>query len=63
MQGKNARQQVQQVCDQLQTCKSELNQAISSVEKPQNRQKIQDTLSAVEKAHQAATTTLSNYQE
>jgi hypothetical protein len=63
MQEKNARQQVQQVCTQLETCKSELNQAISSVEKPQNRQKIQNTLSAVEKACEAATTTLSNYQE
>lgn len=37
MQGKNARQNVQQVCDTLQTCKSQLNQAISTVEKPQNK--------------------------
>lgn len=63
MQGKNARQNVQQVCDQLETCKSQLNQAISTVEKPQNRQKIQQTLNAVENACQQAQDTLSNYQE
>jgi predicted DNA-binding protein YlxM (UPF0122 family) len=63
MQGKNARQNVQDVCTQLQTCVSDLNQALNTVEKQENRQKIQTTLDAVNKAMQTATTTLSTYQE
>lgn len=63
MQGKNARQQVQDVYSQLQTAANNLNQAITSVEKPQNKQQIQDTLNAVNSAMQTANTTLTYYQE
>ena len=63
MENKNARQQVQDVCNQLESAKNSLNQAISSAEKPENKQKIQSTLSAVDSALQTANTTLSNYQE
>lgn len=63
MQSKNAKQHVQDVCGQLQTAKSCLNQALGTVEKQENRQKIQDTLNAVDSALQTANTTLSNYQE
>lgn len=62
-QGKNARQRVQGVAGQLQSSVDELNQAMSSVEKPQNRQKIQDTLNSVNSALKSANSTLSNYQE
>jgi polyhydroxyalkanoate synthesis regulator phasin len=60
---KNAKQHVQDVCNQLQTAQNCLNQALTSVEKPENRQKIQDTLNAVNSAMQTANNTLNNYQE
>jgi hypothetical protein len=60
---KNAKQHVQDVCTQLQTAQNCLNQALTTVEKPENRQKIQDTLNAVNSAMQTANNTLSNYQE
>lgn len=63
MQGKNARQRVQGVTGQLQSSVNELNQAMSSVEKPENRQKIQNTLNSVNSALKSANDTLSNYQE
>ncbi|WP_432403236.1 hypothetical protein [Wukongibacter sp. M2B1] len=60
---KNARQNVQDVCNQLNTCKNNLTQAISTVEKQENRQKIQSTLDAVNSALQTANNTLSTYKE
>jgi hypothetical protein len=63
MQTKNAKQHVQDVTNHLQTAKDCLNTALSSVEKPENKQKIQNTLNSVEGALQNATTTLSNYKE
>lgn len=63
MQNKNAKQHVQDVCSQLESAKNCLNQALNSVEKPENRQKIQSTLNAVDNALQTANTTLSSYQE
>jgi uncharacterized protein VirK/YbjX len=63
MQNKNAKQHVQDVTNHLQTAKDCLNQAISSAEKPENKEKIQNTLNAVDSALQTANTTLSNYQE
>lgn len=60
---KNAKQHVQDVCNNLQTAQNCLNQAISTVEKPENRQKIQDTLNAVNSALQTANTTLNTYKE
>ena len=63
MEQKNARQHVQDVCNQLQTAKGCLNKALTSVEKDENRQKIQNTLNAVDTALQTANTTLSNYKE
>jgi hypothetical protein len=63
MQSKNARQHVEDVRSQLQSAQGCLNQALSSVEKTENRQKIQDTLNAVNTALQSADTTLSSYRE
>jgi len=50
MPGKNAKQQVQKVFSQLSDAKISLNQALSTVEKPENKQQIQNTLNAVENA-------------
>ena len=63
MQNKNARQQVKDVSCKLQDSVNALNSAINSVEKPENRQKIESTLSAVNSALESANCTLSNYQE
>lgn len=62
-QGKNARQQVQDVQGQLKNAQDNLNQAFSTVEKPQNKQKIQDTINAVTNALNTANDTLANYVE
>jgi len=63
MQNKNAKQHVQDVTNHLQDAKNCLNNALTSVEKPENKQQIQNTLNAVDGALQNATTTLSNYKE
>jgi hypothetical protein len=60
---KNAKQHVQDVTNHLQSAQNCLNQALTTVEKPENRQKIQDTLNSVNSAMQAANNTLNNYQE
>lgn len=62
-QGKNAKQHVQDVQSKLQDATNCLNQALQSVEKPQNREKIQGTLNAVESAMQSVDNTLSSYQD
>ncbi|TGE36096.1 hypothetical protein E4K67_21420 [Desulfosporosinus fructosivorans] len=58
---KNAKQHVQDVTNHLQDAKNCLNNALTSVEKPENKQQIQNTLNAVDGAIQTANTTLSNY--
>ncbi|WP_425449044.1 hypothetical protein [Dethiothermospora halolimnae] len=63
MQNKNARQQVQDVYSQLKTCRDNLNQAIQSVEKQENKVQIQSTLGAIDNALSTANRTLSNYKE
>jgi len=62
-QGKNAKQHVQDVQSNLLDSTNYLNQALNSVEKPENRQKIQNTLNSVESALHSLNNTLSNYQE
>ncbi|KUO76967.1 MAG: hypothetical protein APF77_19120 [Clostridia bacterium BRH_c25] len=63
MPGKNAKQQVQKVFSQLSDAKISLNQALSTVEKPENKQQIQNTLNAVENAINTTSTALSNYKD
>ena len=63
MEKKNAKQHVQDVTNHLQNAKNCLNNALTSVEKPENKQQIQNTLNAVDGALQNASTTLSNYKE
>ncbi|MBU3158798.1 hypothetical protein KPL37_03285 [Clostridium frigoris] len=60
---KNAKQHVQDVCQQLQTSATCLTDAVNTVEKAENKQQIQNTLNQVQSALQAANTTLSNYKE
>lgn len=59
-QGKNARQHVEDVKSQLECAKNCLNEAMNSVEKPENRERIQGTLNEVNNALKAATNTLVN---
>jgi len=61
MQTKNAKQHVQDVTNHLQNAQNCLNTALGSVEKPENKQEIQNTLDAVNGALQTANTTLTNY--
>jgi predicted nucleotide-binding protein (sugar kinase/HSP70/actin superfamily) len=63
MPGKNAKQQVQDVFSQLSNAKTSLNQALNSVEKPENKQQIQNTLNALENAINTTSTALSNYKD
>lgn len=60
---KNAKQHVMDVKTKLEDAKNCLNQALGSVEKAENRTKIQDTLNAVDSALQQANNTFNNYQE
>jgi hypothetical protein len=59
----NAKQNVQDAYDKLVTCMDYLNQAVNSVEKPENKQRITNTLNAVDNAIEAANHALANYQE
>lgn len=63
MQNENAKQHVQDVREKLQCSTDCLNKALGTVEKPENRQKIQETLNAVNSAMQSVNNTLNNYQE
>jgi molecular chaperone GrpE (heat shock protein) len=63
MPNNNAKQNVQDVYDKLVTCMDSLNLALTSVEKMENKQRIQSTLGAVDNAIEAANHTLANYQE
>lgn len=60
---KNAKQQMEDVYNKLQTSRTSLSEAVNTVEKEENRQQIQNTLNAVQSALQLATDTLSNYKE
>ena len=60
---KNAKQHVEDVYHKLQTSRTALSEAVTTVEKEENRQQIQTTLNAVQSALKAATDTLSNYKE
>ena len=63
MHNKNARQKVQDTYNQLQTCRSDLNQALQSAEKHHNKTQIQNTITALDNAISTTSRTLSNYQE
>jgi len=52
---------IQEVAYYLQNAKSCLNDALNSVERPENKQQIHNIFKGVEGALQNVTTTLSNY--
>lgn len=60
---KNAKQQLEDVYNKLQTSRTSLSEAVNTVEKEENRQQIQNTLNAVQSALQLATDAVSNYKE
>mgnify|MGYP001544425924 CR=1 FL=1 len=63
IENKNAKQYVQDVSEGLQNAQNCLNNALSSVEKPENKQQIENTLKSVDEALKNTKTTLSNYIE
>jgi len=63
MEFKNAKQNVQDVTEGLQNAQNCLNNALGSVEKPENKQQIENTLKSVDEALKNANATLSNYIE
>lgn len=62
-QGKNAIQHVHDVQCKLENSRDCLNQAISTVEKPENKKRIQESLNAVNSALTCVNDTITNYQE
>lgn len=60
---KNARQHVNDVYSQLQSAENCLNEALNTVEKPENKERIEKTLCSVQDALHCASSTLSNYVE
>lgn len=60
---KNAIEHVHDVHCKLQNAQDCLNKAISSVEKPANKQRIEATLNAVNNALNSCNETINNYQE
>ena len=60
---KNARENVECTIKELQSAKSNLQEALSTVEKASNKEHIQNSLSAVENALNTAEQTIQNYKE
>ncbi|WP_286909780.1 hypothetical protein [Clostridium sp. UBA1652] len=60
---KNARQNVECSIDDLQKVKQHLDQALQSVEKQENKARIQQTCDAVQSALTKAQDTINNYVE
>ncbi len=60
---KNAKEQLREACCQLQYAKNELDQAMDTVEKQQNKQEIQKALSAIESASTVANNAMQNYRD
>ncbi|MGL5346883.1 MAG: hypothetical protein ACRDA3_06005 [Peptostreptococcaceae bacterium] len=60
---KNAKQELQSACNQLSSVKNALNQAMSTVEKPNNKQEVQKALDAVNNAVSVANSACNNYQD
>ncbi|MGG5461968.1 hypothetical protein [Clostridium sp. B9] len=60
---KNAKQRVEETLTSLKENKCSLEDALKTVEKSVNKEKIENTLEAVSKACECAQTTLNNYQE
>lgn len=59
----NAKGHLDQACSELQHVQSCLNQAMQTVEKPNNKQEIQKALSAVNQAMSVANSACENYRD
>lgn len=60
---KNAREQLQCACNQLQSAEHALTQAMSTVEKPHNKQEIEKTLNSVQNTLSVAHDAMTNYRD
>ncbi|MBL4933431.1 MULTISPECIES: EscE/YscE/SsaE family type III secretion system needle protein co-chaperone [Clostridium] len=60
---KNAKEHIQSSLKDLQNARTCLQDALQSVEKPENRTKIQDTFNAVDGALTKAQDTINTYKE
>ncbi|HYF84694.1 MAG TPA: hypothetical protein VEB00_16955 [Clostridia bacterium] len=63
MQQNNAKQGIQDVYDRLVTCMDTLNQSLSSAEKEENKQRIKNTLGAIDNAIEITNNALANYRD
>lgn len=59
----NAKDQLQSACNQLATAQGALNQAMSSVEKPENKQEIEKALNAINNAVSVSNSACQNYRD
>ncbi|MBQ6630630.1 MAG: hypothetical protein IJH55_00655 [Romboutsia sp.] len=59
----NAKQQLQSACTQLGVAQNALNQAMSTVEKEDNRKELQKALNAVNNAVSVANNANQNYRD
>lgn len=59
----NSKEHLQSACDEIKCASCSLQEALGNVEKDNNKQQIQNTLAAVQKAVYAAANALSNYQD
>ena len=59
----NAKQQLESACSQLSVAQNALNQAMSTVEKPNNKEEIQKALNAVNNAVSVAHSACQNYRD
>lgn len=63
MQQNNAKQGMEDVYDRLVTCMETLNEALNSAEKEDNKQRIKNTLGAVDNAIKITNNALANYRD
>lgn len=63
MPNNNAMDNVKKSYHQLQSSRESLNQALDSVEKPDNKQRIENAANAVENAIETINNTMANYKE
>ena len=59
----NAKQQLESACSHLSVAQNALNQAMSTVEKQNNRQEIEKSLNAVNNAVSIANNACQNYRD
>ncbi|WP_304341529.1 hypothetical protein [Metaclostridioides mangenotii] len=60
---KNAKQHLQDACGQLKNVSDCLNQAMGTVEKPENRQEVEKALNAVKSACTVGDNALNNFRD